>query len=206
MGDKSWPTEPLIVIAKGLIFGAGKDREIENGSLAVRDPADGWYWSTDGGWLAPERAEITEYASVIPVSLDGSMSVTWFTQYAPEEFSKGLLSAKKEDDTSKYKKAVDFIATWYGPTLDEDIPAVDFIAELDLDDDTDVLKLAASAYCGSDSTASEIAEKATEVNDIDRAELLKFAFKVDSANNALDAGRACSKLAAAAMARWGAMQ
>lgn len=206
MSDQSWPTDPLIVIAKGRIFGAGKDREIENGSLAVRDPADGWYWSTDGGWIAPERAEITEYVSVVPVSLDGSMSVTWFTRYAPEEFSKGLLPTEKEGGTSRYKKAVDFVATWQGPILGEDVSAIDFIAELDLDDDTDVLKLAASAYCGCDTTSRELAEKAVAVADIDRAVLLKLAFNVDNADNAREDMQACSELAVAALARWGAMQ
>lgn len=206
MSDVIWPTDPLIVIAKGRIFGASRDREIENGSLAIRDPKDGWYWSVDGGWLNPECAEIVEYASAVPVTLEGSMSMTWFTQYAPEEFSKGLLPTEKEDGASRYKKAVDFVATWQGPVIGEDVSTVDFIAELDLDDDTDVLKLAASAYCGGDATSREIAEKAAGVHDIDRSKLLNLAFKVHGADDALENMQACTELAAAALARWEAMQ
>lgn len=65
MSSKSWPTEPLIMIAEGRLTGVRGERDMEVGSLAVRDPEDGWYWSTDGGWLTPESAEIHEYVPVL---------------------------------------------------------------------------------------------------------------------------------------------
>lgn len=206
MSRENWPTEPLIVIAKGHIKGIHGNREVENGSLAIRDEGDGWYWSTDGGWLNPEYAEISEYVPVIPVSLDGSLSMTWFTQYAPAEFAPTTKASEEGGMAEKYRKATAFMSTWEGPAVGDDISAIEVIAEMDLDDDTDMLKLAAGAYCASDLLCREIAEKAQEKADIDRAEILRIVFKVDKASNEIDQMEACGELAVAALARWGAMQ
>lgn len=206
MSREDWPTEPLIVIAKGHIKGIHGNREVENGSLAVRDEDDGWYWSTDGGWLNPECAEISEYVPVIPVSLDGSLSMTWFTQYAPAEFAPTTKASEEEGIAEKYRKATDFMSTWEGPAVGEDIPAIEVVAEMDLDDETDMLKLAAGAYCASDLLCRQVAQKAQETADIDRAELLRLVFKVDKASDEIEQMEACGELAVAALARWGAMQ
>lgn len=203
---ENWPTEPLIVIAKGHIKGIHGNREVSNGSLAIRDEGDGWYWSTDGGWLNPECAEINEYVPAIPVSLDGSLSMTWFTRYAPSGFAPGPKDPEAEEVADKYQKATAFMSTWEGPTVGDDISAIEVIAEMDLDDDTDMLKLAAGAYCASDLLCREIAEKAQETADIDRAEILRIVFKVDKASNEIDQMDACGELAVAALARWAAMQ
>lgn len=206
MSRENWPTEPLIVIAKGHIEGVRGNREIASGSLAIRDEDDGWYWSTDGGWLNPEYAEISEYAPVIPVSLDGSLSMTWFTKYAPADFTPSSKDDEKETVTAKYRKATDFMATWEGHVIGDDISAVEFIAEMDLDDDTDMLKLAAGAYCASDILCHEVAQKAKKTTRIDRAEILRLVFKADKASDEIEQMEACRELAVAALARWGAMQ
>ena len=206
MSRENWPTEPLIVIAKGHAKGIHGNREVKNGSLAIRDEDDGWYWSVDGGWLNPECAEISEYAPVIPVSLDGSLSMTWFTKYAPNEFAPASKTPEAEGAGEKYRKATDFMATWEGLAVGEDISAIEVVADMDLDDDTDVLKLAAGAYCASDLLCREIAEKAQEVVNIDRAEILRLIFKVDKASDEIEQMEACGELAVAALARWGSMQ
>lgn len=206
MSRESWPTEPLIVIAKGRIKGVHGNREVKNGSLAIRDEGIGWYWSTDGGWLNPECTEISEYVPVIPVSLDGSLSMTWFTQYAPSEFAPAAKDAEADGAVEKYRKAMDFMATWEGLAVGDDISAIEVISDMDLDDDTDMLKLAAGAYCASDLLCREIAEKARETADIDRAELLRLVFEVDKASDEIEQMEACGELAVAALARWAAMQ
>lgn len=206
MSSKSWPTEPLIMIAEGRVTRVNDERDIEVGSLAIRDPEDGWYWSPGGGWLNPETAEIREYVPVIPVSLDGSMSMTWFTKYAPDGFSLSSKDDEKETAIAKYQKATDFMATWEGSVIGDDTSAIEFIAEMDLDDDTDMLKLAASAYCASDILCHEAAEKAEKATRIDRAEILRLAFKADNASDPVENMDVCSELAVAALARWGAMQ
>lgn len=206
MSSKSWPTEPLIMIAEGRLTGVRGERDMEVGSLAVRDPEDGWYWSTDGGWLTPESAEIHEYVPVIPVSLDGSLSMTWFTKYAPADFAPSSKDDEKETEIAKYRKATDFMATWEGSVIGDDTSAVEFIADMDLDDDTDMLKLAAAAYCASDILCHEAAEKAEKTTRIDRAEILRLAFKADNASDPVENMDACSELAVAALARWAAMQ
>lgn len=206
MSRENWPTEPLIVIAKGHIKGIHINREVENGSLAIRDEDDGWYWSTDGGWLNPEHAEISEYAPVIPVSLDGSLSMTWFTKYAPPEFAPASKTTEAEGVAEKYRKATDFMIAWEGFAIGEDISAIEAIAEMDLDDETDMLKLAAGAYFASDILCHEAAEKAEKATRIDRAEILRLVFKVDAATGPDENMDACSELAVAALARWGAMQ
>ena len=208
MSNENWPTEPLIMIAKGSVTIADRDRDIDSGSLAIRDPDDGWYWVAGYGWLYPTCAEISEYVPVIPVSLDGSLGMTWFTQYAPEGFMATPTAAEKvEAPTEKYRKATDFMSTWEGMAIGEDISAVEVVAHMDLDDDTDILKLAAGAYCGGDVLCSEAAERASKGEvDTDRANLLRLAFKVDNSEDGLTQMRACSELAVAALARWEAMQ
>lgn len=208
MSNENWPTEPLIVVANGSVTIADRDRNIDSGSLAVRDPDDGWYWVAGYGWLYPTCAEISEYVPVIPVSLDGSLGMTWFTQYAPEGFMAAPAGAEKvEAPTEKYRKATDFMSTWEGLAIGEDISAVEVVAELDLNDDTDILKLAAGAYCGGDILCVEAEDRAAEDGvSTDRAELLRLAFKVDNAEDGLTQMRACSELAVAALARWAAMQ
>ena len=132
--------------------------------------------------------------------------MTWFTKYAPADFAPSSKDDEKETEIAKYRKATDFMATWEGSVIGDDTSAVEFIAEMDLDDDTDMLKLAAAAYCASDILCHEAAEKAEKTTRIDRAEILRLAFKVDAASDPVENMEACSELAVAALARWGAMQ
>ena len=205
MNPSDWPTEPLIIIKAG----TRKGKEISAGSLAVRDPDDGWYWVSGRGWLHSENSTIDNYTVVIPVSFDNNVSMTWYTEYAPKGFMTQVPMREEAGAPAQdspvwfYRKAIDFMENYRGPFIPDEVSTLEVIADLDLDCDIDLLKLAASAYDSDEMNVTEMAERAHSMDPPSKTQILFLAgraYRADISSGLVE------ELAASALSRWGSLQ